>query len=83
MENNLTKIRGKHQLTITDLASRLGVTKQAVSLNEKGRCTVTMAQAVAECLNESAIEILGKDNFRLLPQTEEEKEYLINLIRSL
>ena len=83
MENNLTKIRGKHQLTITDLASRLNVTKQAISLNEKGRCTVSMAKAVGECLNESPVEILGLDNLRLLPQTEEEKEYMINLIRSL
>ena len=81
--NNLTKIRGKHQITLTELASKLGITKQALSLNEKNKLSVKVAVKVAEILNENVFEILGADALVLLPLTEKDKEILIKMIKEL
>lgn len=83
MANNLAKIRGKHQLTQTQLAEALGVTKQGVCFNETGKLSIGLAQKAAEYLHEDIFELLGTDVFVVVPKTEAQKEYLINLIKSL
>ena len=83
MGNNLAKIRGKHQITQTELAKALGVTKQGVCFNETGKLSLGLATKAAEYLHEDVIELLGTDNFVVTPKTKEQKEYLINLINSL
>lgn len=81
--NNLAKIRGKHQITQTELAEKIGVTKQGLCFNEKGKCSVAVAEKAAEALNENIFEILGADSFVILPKTDEDKTILINIIRGL
>ena len=83
MANNLAKIRGKHGLTQTQLAEALGVTKQGVCFNETGKLSVGLARKVSEYLGEDIFELLGTDVFVLVPETEAQKEYLINLIKNL
>ena len=83
MANNLAKIRGKHQLTQTDLANALGVTKQAICLNEKGKLSIGLAKKAAEHLGEDVFELLGTDALVIVPETEDQKKYLINLIKNL
>lgn len=83
MANNLAKIRGKHQLTQTELASHLGVSKQGLCFNENGKLSIGLAKKASEYLNEDIFELLGTDVFVLLPKTESQKEYLINLIKNL
>lgn len=83
MANNLAKIRGKHQLTQTELAGHLGVSKQGLCFNENGKLSVGLAKKASEYLNEDIFELLGTDVFVLLPETESQKEYLINLIKNL
>lgn len=83
MANNLAKIRGKHQLTQTELANALGVTKQGVCFNETGKLSIGLAKKAAEYLHEDIFELLGTDVLVILPETEEQKKYLINLIKNL
>jgi len=83
MANNLAKIRGKHQLTQTELAEALGVTKQGVCFNETGKLSIGLAKKAAEYLHEDIFELLGTDVLVILPETEEQKKYLINLIKNL
>lgn len=83
MGNNLAKIRGKHQITQTQLANALGVTKQGICYNETGKLSLGLAKKAAEYLHEDVIELLGTDVFVIVPETKEQKEYLINLIKSL
>ena len=83
MGNNLAKIRGKHQLTQTELAKHLGVSKQGLCFNETGKCSVGLAKKASAYLKEDIFEILGTDALVLVPETESQKEYLINLIKSL
>lgn len=81
--NNLTKIRGKHEITLTELASKIGITKQALSLNEKGHLNVRVAQKAADILGENVFDVLGEDALVLLPSNAEEKEKLIKMIQEL
>lgn len=83
MGNNLAKIRGKHQLTQTELANALGFTKQGICYNETGKLSIGLAKKAAEYLNEDIFELLGTDVFVILPETEAQKDYLINLIKNL
>ena len=83
MGNNLAKIRGKHQLTQTQLAEALGVTKQGICFNETGKLSIGLARKASAYLKEDLFELLGTDVFVAVPETEAQKEYLINLIKSL
>lgn len=83
MANNLAKIRGKHQLTQTELAAKLGVSKQGLCFNETGKLSVGLARKASACLGEDIFELLGTDVLVLLPKTESQQNYLINLIKSL
>ena len=83
MGNNLAKIRGKHQLTQTQLAEALGVTKQGVCFNETGKLSLGLAKKASEYLHEDLFELLGTDVLVAVPETEAQKEYLINLIKNL
>ena len=83
MSNNLARIRGKHQMTQTELAEKIGVTKQGLCFNEKKICSIKMARKVAEVLNENVFDILGTDVFLIEPKTDEDKTRLIKLILSM
>lgn len=83
MANNLAKIRGEHQVSQTELASKIGVTKQGLCFNEKGKCSVQIATKAAAILHENVFEILGTDALVVEPKTEEDKEVLIRIIRGL
>ena len=83
MANNLAKIRGKHGLTQTELAKAIGVTKQCVCFSESRKLSIGLAKKVAEHLNEDVFELLGTDVFVIDPETEAQKNYLINLIKNL
>lgn len=83
MKNNLRKYRGIHNMTQDELGQKLGVSKAGVSYMEQNSINVESAKQCAEILGENVFAILGKDAFRLLPETEEDKEILINTIRGL
>lgn len=81
--NNIRKIRRQHNMTQEQLAEALGVTKQAICFNEKGRASRKTAEIYANYFQTSVIEILGLDVFECLPTTQEEKQYLLTLVNEL
>lgn len=84
MKNNLKLIREKHNLSVAELARKMGVTRQAVFIHENSLpCTLKYAQKVAEVLNENVFEVLGSSALVLLPTTKKEKDTLIKMIKEL
>ena len=81
--HNLTKIRGKHGMTQTELGKIAGMTRAGMSYLEKSHLTAKNAQKFAEILGENVFDILGEDVFKILPKTEEDKEKVINIILNI
>lgn len=81
--NNLAKIRGEHRISQTELAEKIGVTKQGLCFNEKTKCSIQVALKAAEILGENVFDILGTDALVLEPKTEKDKEVLIKIIKGL
>lgn len=81
--NNLKKIRGKHGLSQTELAERIGITKQALSLAEQGKVSAKTALKAAEVLGENVFEIMGEDLLAINPVSEADKEIVIKIIKEL
>ena len=81
--NNLEKMRGKHEITQSELAKHLGITKAAVNYMERKKISKKHIHKIAEFLQENPFEILGKDSFVILPKTEEDKKILTDIIKGL
>ena len=74
--NNLKKIRGKHEISQEELARKIGVTKQIISISEVGKISGKSALKIAKVLDENVFDILGFDAFVVLPETVEDIEAL-------
>lgn len=81
--NNIRHLRIEHNVTQTELAEKLGVTKQALSLSENGHVTRKTAKKIADYFNVSILEVMGLDAFEYKPETEDERQYLIALLNQL
>ena len=81
--NNIRRLRVERGVTQTELGEVLGVTKQALSLNETGRVSRKMAKKIADYFGVSILEVMGLDAFEYMPTNEEEKQYLIALLNQL
>lgn len=81
--NNLAKYRGKHGLTQAEMAEKLKITKSGVCFFERNTISLKTAKKCAEILNENIFDILGTDSLVVLPQTEEDKQILIKMIKEL
>lgn len=83
MSNKLAFYRTDHGLTQKEFASRVGMATHAVGYAENHKCTVKLAKDAAKVLNENMFAIMGSDVLKVLPETEEDKEILINMIKEL
>lgn len=83
MANNLAKFRGKHGLTQEQLGEKLGISKAGVSHWEKNKICYESAKKCADLFGENVFAILGTDALRVIPETEEDKEILIEVIKGL
>ena len=81
--NNLAFYRAKKGLNQRELGEKLGLGDAAISLAEHSKLPVKTALKAAEILDTNAFTLLGADALRLVPKTEEDKEALIAVIRSL
>lgn len=81
--NNLRKIRKKKGLTQQELADMVGVSRQLICYMEKGKYNITnsIIKKMSKALEISPVEIMGVDNFKFMPKTEEEKEYVIKIVK--
>lgn len=80
--NNIKKLRIKNIVTQVDIAKALNTTRSNISLMEKGSLSVRNAKLLAGYFGVSTIEILGEDIFKIFPETDEEKMYIINMLKS-
>ena len=83
MANNIAYLRVKHGLTQKAFGEKIGMATHAVGYAENHTCSVKLAKATAEMLGENPFEVLGTDALKLLPQTDEDKAILIEMIKKL
>lgn len=83
MANNLEKIRGKYGMSQGELAKKIGVTRQGIFYSEQNKISMSLAKKIADVLGENVFNILGTDALVALPETEEDKEILIEMIKGL
>ena len=83
MANNIAHLRVEHGLTQKAFGEKVGMATHAVGYSENHRCSVALAKKTAIALGENPFKVLGSDVLRLLPQTEEDREILIDMIKNL
>ena len=83
MGNNVKKLRCKHGLSQIQLAAKCGMTKQNLHILENGHLNVKKAKVIAEQLGENVFVVLGTDALLAVPETEEDKAILIEIIKEL
>ena len=83
MANNIAFYRIQHGLTQKEFGEKIGMATHAVGYAENHSCTVKLAKETAALLDENPFRILGTDVLKLIPQTEEDKEILIKMIKEI
>ena len=83
MANNLAFYRAKKGLNQRDLGDKLGLNDATISLAEHSKLPVKTAIRASEILDVNVFTLLGTDVLRLVPQTEEDKKALIEVIKDL
>ena len=81
--NNLALYRAKKGLNQRELGEKIGLTDASVSLLEHRALSVKHAKEIAPILDVNVFALLGTDVLKLVPQTEEDKEVLIKIIKEL
>ena len=83
MANNLAFYRAKKGLNQRELGDKLGLNDATVSLAEHNKLPVKTALKCSEILDVNVFTLLGTDVLRLVPETEEDKKALIEVIKNL
>ena len=83
MANNVKKLRCKHGLSQIQLAEKCGMTKQNLHILENGHLNIKKARIIADQLGENVFVVLGTDALIAVPETEEDKAVLIEIIKGL
>lgn len=80
--NKLNKLRGKNGWSQKDLALKLGVSRQTVNnLEKNGKCNPNLITRVCELFEITPCDLLGYDNLLYKPQSKEEFERFIELLK--
>ena len=81
--NNLAKYRSLKGLTQTQLAEKIGTSKNSLAYMEKNKLSYKYAEKCAKVLDVNVFKILGTDAFVALPKTAEDKAVLIENIKNI
>lgn len=84
--NNIKMYRGLAEMTQTELAKRVGLTRQGLIFIESGKSWLINRKVLAQICEELHVSqplILGMENFKYIPQTKEEVDYMIELLQKL
>lgn len=81
--NKIALLRAKHGLTQQEIADKTGMHVHAVGYAEHHVCSPKLARQLGSILDENPFEVIGSDVLKMLPQTEEDKEILIRMIKEL
>lgn len=83
---NLKMLRGRKGLTQKSLAKEIGITRASVIGLERDSCRSTSKKTtdiLCEFFEITPCELYGIDNFRYLPQSIHDCEYLIGILEDL
>ena len=81
--NNVKMYRGLKGYSQSEFAKMLGITRQALITIEKGttkNLSQKKIQKICSLLDITPVKLLGEGNFRVLPNTKEEVDYMIKLL---
>ena len=81
--NNLRSLRLSRGLTQEQLGKLLHVTNAGICFMEKKGMSAKVARKCAQVLGVSPLAILGADNFRIKPSSEEERNRLIEILNGM
>lgn len=80
---SIKKYRGLRNMSQTELADKIDISRQYMSTLESKEATITVKQAlkIAKALEISPVMLYEMDNFKVKPTTREEKEFIIKLLQ--
>ena len=80
---SIKKYRGLRAMNQVQLAEALGVSRQYLCALEskKMKVPVNQVKKIAAVLQISPVELYGLENFKIKPETREEKEFLIKALQ--
>ena len=84
--NNIQKYRGLKNISQKDFAEQLGMTRPGLSYVENGNVKNINSKKIklmSEILCVSPVKLLGMENFKCIPETKEDADYLISLLVDL
>lgn len=84
--NNVKMYRGKYSMPQKKLADALGVTRAGLNLIENGKIWIINKKTVlkmCDIFNVSPSKLLGDENFKYLPETVEDIDYMISILNKL
>lgn len=81
--SNLAKIRASKGLTLEELGSKVGLSRQRICMLENSKLKPANAKKCAEALGENVFDVLGLDSLALLPKTKADKKALLKIINDI
>ena len=81
--NNIQKYRGLKGISQIDFAKQLDMTRPGLSFVENGNVKIISYEnlkKMSEILEVSPIMLLGDENFKYLPETKEDVDFMINIL---
>lgn len=82
--NNISKYRGLKEISQKEFAEMLGMTRPGLSYVENGNAKNVCEERLkkmSEILGVSEVKLLGFENFKYLPQTQDDIDYLIEILQ--
>lgn len=85
MANKLTYYRLKHNLTLRELAEKIGNGRKhnLVIAHEKGPLSAKCGLRYAQILGENVFDIMQDDVLKVIPKTAEDKQKLLDIIMKI
>lgn len=84
--NNIQKYRGIKNISQKELAAQLGMSKGGLSYVENNHARVgdmKRLTKISEILGVSVIKLLGEENFKVIPNTQEDVDFLIEILEKI
>lgn len=82
--NNISKFRGLKEISQKDFAEMLDMTRPGLSYVENGNAKKICEKRLnkmSEILGVSVVKLLGLENFKYLPQSKEDIDYIIEILQ--
>ena len=83
--NNIQKYRGLKNISQKDFAAQLKMTRSGLSFIENGHVKnidPSKLEEISRILDVSIVKLLGMENFKYIPGTKEDIDYLIELLEA-